>query len=69
MSKRIYVASSWKNTYYPDIVKLLRENGHIVYDFREPTPGDLGFQWSDIDPNWKQWSPEEHIRRIQERIL
>ena len=30
----IYVASSWRNTYYPEVVQALRDAGHEVYDFR-----------------------------------
>ena len=29
----IYVASSWRNTYYPEVVQALRDAGHEVYDF------------------------------------
>ena len=30
----IYVASSWRNTYYPEVVQALRDAGYEVYDFR-----------------------------------
>lgn len=30
--RRIYVASSWRNTYQPGVVAALREAGHEVYD-------------------------------------
>lgn len=53
----IYVASSWRNTDQPRVVRLLREAGHEVYDFRNPEPGDSGFHWSEIDPQWKKWNP------------
>jgi hypothetical protein len=53
----IYVASSWRNSYQPGIVALLREHGHDVYDFRNPAPGNHGFAWSDIDPHWLKWGP------------
>jgi hypothetical protein len=46
---RIYVASSWRNLVQPDLVSALREDGHIVYDFREPTPGGRGFSWHELD--------------------
>lgn len=55
---RIYVASSWRNPHQQDIVDLLREAGHEVYDFRNPAPGNTGFAWSSIDPEWVDWSPE-----------
>lgn len=55
--RRIYLASSWRNKYQPGVVEMVRSWGHEVYDFREPTPGDRGFAWSDIDPQWKAWDP------------
>ena len=33
MKRKIYVASSWRNGYYPDVVTKLREAGHDVYGF------------------------------------
>ena len=36
MKRKIYVASSWRNEYYPEVVAKLREAGHEVYDFRNP---------------------------------
>jgi hypothetical protein len=51
----IYVASSWRNNYQPAVVERLRSEGHTVYDFKQPKPGDNGFHWSDIDPDWKNW--------------
>ena len=36
MKRKIYVASSWRNEYYPEVVEKLREAGHEVYDFRNP---------------------------------
>lgn len=44
---RIYLASSWRNPQQPRLVELLRQNGHWVYDFRNP-PHSTGFKWSDI---------------------
>ena len=32
----LYIASSWRNTYYPEVVQALRDAGHEVYDFRNP---------------------------------
>ena len=43
MKKNIYVASSWRNEYYPEVVAKLREAGHDVFDFRNPPSGDPGF--------------------------
>lgn len=33
---KIYVASSWRNPYQPEVVAALRKAGHQVYDFRNP---------------------------------
>jgi len=44
--RRIYVASSWRNPDQPYLVTLLREDGHEVYDFRNP-PGGAGFAWAE----------------------
>lgn len=35
----IYLASSWNNSRYPDILKYLREAGHVVYDWRQNIKG------------------------------
>ena len=61
----IYVASSWRNRYQQEIVSLLRDAGHEVYDFRNPLPGNHGFQWSEIDPNWMAWSPKEYREALR----
>jgi hypothetical protein len=45
---KIYVASSWRNDYQPEVVRELREAGHEVYDFKNPKEGDHGFHWKDV---------------------
>ena len=37
---KIYVASSWRNSYQQDVVSFLRNEGHEVYDFTHPN-GDM----------------------------
>lgn len=49
----IYVASSWRNEYQELVVQLLKGSGYDVYDFKNPEPGNVGFHWSAIDPNYK----------------
>jgi len=61
----VYVASSWRNERQPEIVKRLREAGYGVYDFRNPAPGQHGFDWSEIDPNWQSWSSEQFRRAVE----
>ena len=53
---RIYVASSWRNPFFPEVVRRLREAGHEVYDFRNPPHGGKGFRWTDIDENAPNWT-------------
>ena len=65
---KIYVASSWRNTYQPAIVVALRQAGHEVYDFRNPALGDHGFHWSQIDSNWKSWSPDAYRQALSNHI-
>ena len=57
---KIYVASSWRNQHYPEVVRRLREAGHEVYDFRNPPHGGAGFHWTDIDPNAPSWTFDQY---------
>lgn len=59
MSK-IYVASSWRNPYYPEVVNALKAAGHDVYDFRNPPHGGCGFHWTDVDDNAPNWTFDEY---------
>jgi hypothetical protein len=68
MGIKIYVASSWRNLLQPAIVHALRRCGHEVYDFRNPAPGNKGFAWSDIDPNWQSWSPAQYREALKHPI-
>ena len=70
---KIYVASSWRNVLQPAIVLALRRCGHDVYDFRNPAPGNTGFHWTDVDPEWKFQErgivePERYRKMLQHPI-
>ena len=65
---KIYVASSWRNERQPEIVAKLREVGHDVYDFKNPRDGDKGFHWSEIDPDWQNWTPERFRNALNHPI-
>jgi hypothetical protein len=56
----IYVASSWRNEHYPEVVTRLREAGFDVYDFRNPPSGDPGFKWGNVDPGYMEWTPQKY---------
>ena len=64
---KIYAASSWRNDLQPGVVKTLREHGHAVYDFRNPSEGISGFSWSEIDPAWQEWTQQEYVKALQHR--
>lgn len=53
----IYVASSWRNDFQEELVRLLRGHGYTVYDFKNPAPGDHGFSWRQIDPDYRTKGP------------
>lgn len=65
---KIYVASSWRNEDQPIVVQVLRTLGHDVYDFHHPKPGNNGFAWHAIDPNWKNWTPDEYRKALKHPI-
>lgn len=64
----VYVASSWRNKIQQNVVSVLRADGHKVYDYRHPEPGNDGFHWSEIDPAWKNWSPEKFSQGLDHPI-
>lgn len=63
--RRIYLASSWRNPEQPSLVTTLRTWGHEVYDFRNPAPGNDGFRWTEIDPDWLNWTPEAYSHLVR----
>ena len=66
MAMRIYVASSWRNEAKQQAtVRALRDAGHVVYDFRNPAPGDTGFGWRQCA------TPEQlrHPRAFRDEVL
>jgi hypothetical protein len=72
---RVYVASSWRNEYHPDVVLICKAAGADVYDFRNPSDSGLpevslreGFRWHDIDPGWKEWGPEAYRHRLKHPV-
>lgn len=60
----LYIASSWRNIYYPEVVTALRAAGHEVYDFRNPPSGDPGFHCTDVDEACADCTPR-NIRRYK----
>ncbi len=44
---KVYVASSWRNAHYVEVIGDLRRAGHTVWDWRNPPTGGTGFRWQD----------------------
>lgn len=65
---KIYVASSWRNEFQQEVVRFLRDNGHEVYDFKNPPHGRGGFAWSDIDPDWINWTTEGYVNALKHPV-
>ncbi|MGV3705428.1 MAG: hypothetical protein ACO1NU_08620 [Arcticibacter sp.] len=63
----VYVASSWRNDYQQQVVQRLRDQGHDVYDFKNP-PSRTGFSWSDVDPDWKKWTNVQYLQGLNHPI-
>lgn len=66
---KVYVAGSWKKSImHEEVVRELRKAGFEVYDYKHPTKDDNGFHWSDIDTNYKNWTPFEFKNNIKHPI-
>ena len=65
---KIYVASSWRNKYQPEVVAALRAAGHEVYDFRNPEQNPGGFHWEEVDPAWQDWDPADYIQNLNHPV-
>lgn len=61
---RIYIASSWENYYLSELVQALRASGYWVYDFRHPSEGENGFEWSDVDSKYKTWDAGKFVEKL-----
>jgi len=58
MARKIYLASSWRNQQQPEVLTMLLEMGHEVYDFRNPAPGNSGFSWKQC----QMWGEQIDMR-------
>ena len=78
---KIYAASSWRNAWYPEVVKALRDAGHMVYDFRDPSSDGsravLGmdakddsqpFKWQLVGEDYMDWTPEQYREKLQDPL-
>lgn len=65
---KIYLASSLKNPFQPSVLETLRNAGHEVYDFRNPSHGKGGFFWKNVDERWEDWTNEEYIKSLNHPV-
>lgn len=65
---KIYVASSWRNDYQQPVVERLKNEGHEVYDFKNPGEGKRGFSWSEIDEKWQDWDNPQYLNALNHPI-
>lgn len=62
---KVYVASSWRNAHQQGVVAVLREQGHEVYDFRNP-PNGTGFGWKQLEAGEPvDWTPADYRQVLQ----
>lgn len=52
----------------PHVVQLFRDQGHEVYDFKNPREGDDGFHWSEVMENYHKGS-ENSTADVAEYVL
>lgn len=50
----LYVASSWRNEYFEDVLDSLEQNGVPYFNFR-----NNGFDWAQVNSDFKDVSVEE----------
>lgn len=61
----IYLASSWRNPYYYDVLEYLQRSygGENIYDFRNT---NSAFHWKRISKLWENWTPDEYLKALNE---
>ena len=58
---KLYVASSWRNEKYENILQYLRLNGVDHYNFRD---ANARFHWKEIDEQWAGWGSKDMIASL-----
>lgn len=62
---KLYIASSWRNSLYEEILKKTREMGFEVYDFKQ---SETAFAWEDVfdTPFWRELPTEELFQGLKD---
>ncbi len=58
--RRVYVADAQYHPFQQKVVRLLRKDGHDVYD---PTDKEV-FNWSEISQEWQLWDTKTYIAAL-----
>lgn len=54
---KIYLASSWQNKEYEQVLNTLRLEGYETYDFKHPENKELSsFDWEKLDKEYNRWT-------------
>ena len=54
---KIYIASSWQNKEYEQVLNTLRLEGYETYDFKHPENKELSsFDWEKLDKEYNRWT-------------
>ena len=54
---KIYLASSWQNKEYEQVLNTLRLEGYETYDFKHPENKELSsFDWEKLDKKYNRWT-------------
>ncbi|HUW32601.1 MAG TPA: hypothetical protein VM223_13405 [Planctomycetota bacterium] len=59
--RKIYIASSWRCPHYRKVLEAVRSAGFDCYDFQNTKSA---FNWSQIDPEWRDWNVREYINGL-----
>lgn len=60
----IYLASSWRNPFYDAVTDCFDQWALPYYDFK----ANNGFNWSQIDPEWKAWNRHIYIKKLDDEL-
>lgn len=57
---KIYLASSWRNKHFENVLNMLRVKGYEVYDFKHPEGKELSqFSWEKVDNDFEKWTCDD----------
>lgn len=63
---RVYVASSWRNKHFPDVISEIMDAGFDAYDFRS---ANANFSWNDLEHtavtiDGTEWRTDEFVQSL-----